>query len=70
MLLPEGKVTVPVLTSMSDKSAVIGVMAHVMMAAPKEPLRVSVSRTVEGKSDGSSTFTCEINEHFDVMNNR
>ena len=57
VLLPEGNVTVPVLVPVSLKSVLMGVMAQVMRAAPKDPLRVRVSWTVVGKSDGSSTST-------------
>ena len=57
VLLPEGKVTVPVFVPVSVKSVLMGVMAQVMRAAPKDPLRARVSWTMAGKSDGSSTLT-------------
>ena len=57
VLLPEGKVTVPVFVPVSLKSVLMGVMAQVIRAAPKDPLRVRDSWTVVGKSDGSSTLT-------------
>ena len=56
-MLPEGKVTVPVFVPVSLKSVFMGVMAQVIRAAPKDPLRARVSWTVVGKSDGSSTLT-------------
>ena len=47
----------PVFVPVSLKSVLMGVMAHVIRAAPKDPLRARVSCTVVGKSDGSSTLT-------------
>ena len=57
VLLPEGKVTVPVLVPVSLRLVSMGVMAQMTRAAPKDPLRERVRRTVVGKSDGSSTLT-------------
>lgn len=59
LLAPLGITTTPALAPISITSApalvTLGLMAHVMVAVPKEPVRVTVRSTVEGALSGSAT---------------